>query len=74
VKRTKPFAHQQEALRAEIQTRRAYFLLLDARDALVEARNVKTLARVRLAISSIKGALRNASHRAMDRRFSGDSK
>lgn len=44
----------------ELQISRAIGHLQEARDLLKEAKAAKTLARVRLALSSAKGALRNA--------------
>lgn len=42
----------------------AHILLKQARDLLVEAAAPKSAARVRLALSSVRGAMSNANHRA----------
>jgi hypothetical protein len=54
---------QAEAIEAELAAERALALLMQAREELVDANAPKTLERVRLAISSAKGAVRNAHAR-----------
>jgi RNase P protein component len=54
---------QEQAVYAEQAAERALAFLLQAREELVDAHAPKTLERVRLAISSAKGAVRNAHAR-----------
>jgi hypothetical protein len=54
---------QEQAAYAEQAAERALAFLLQAREELVDAHAPKTLERVRLAISSARGAIRNAHAR-----------
>jgi hypothetical protein len=54
---------QEGAANAEQAARRALALLQEARDELKKAQAPLTLARVQSAISSAKGAVRNAGYR-----------
>lgn len=63
MKRNNLFPSQWHAEQAELSAFKALLLLREARKELRNACAPKTLARVDLAISSAKGAVRNAGYR-----------